>query len=133
MHEAFVGPAVPYGHVERVEDELGAQMRSHRPADHAAAERVDDDRAIEPSFGGPLLSDVGDPQPVGCGGTEVAFDKIRRRHRVEVAACESASFAAMHALDTGLAHQSRDSFASAADAVIEAEFDVHARRAIRAS
>ncbi|HEU5059295.1 MAG TPA: hypothetical protein VFU21_22335, partial [Kofleriaceae bacterium] len=33
-------------HVERCEDELGAEMVGHRPADHAAAPGVEDDRQV---------------------------------------------------------------------------------------
>ena len=108
-------------------------MVVHRPADHAAAERVDHDRDIQPSFAGPLLGDVGNPEPIRRVRPEVAFHQIGRRHRTEVAACESPSSTAVHALDPGLAHEPGDPFAAAADVVIEPQLDVHAWCAIGAS
>ena len=39
--------ALCHGHVQRREDELGAEMRFHRPANHAATPRVDHDGQIQ--------------------------------------------------------------------------------------
>jgi hypothetical protein len=37
MHQAGARPAAVQGHLERVDDEFGAHMIGHRPADDAAA------------------------------------------------------------------------------------------------
>ena len=39
--------ALRHGHVQRGEDELRAEMRFHRPANHAATPRIDDDGQIQ--------------------------------------------------------------------------------------
>jgi len=67
------------GHVEGVQDQLGAQVVGHRPAHHSPGEGVQDHRQIQPPFAGALLGDVGDPEPVGAGRLEVTLDEIRRR------------------------------------------------------
>jgi hypothetical protein len=64
-------------HVERVQDELGAQVVSHRPAHDPPRERVEDHREIQPPFAGALLGDVSDPEPVGPGRGEVPLDQVR--------------------------------------------------------
>jgi hypothetical protein len=37
VHEPERGLALPDGHLERLDDELGAAVLGHRPTDHAAA------------------------------------------------------------------------------------------------
>jgi hypothetical protein len=44
VHQAGVGAAVPDRHLQRFDDQLGAHVLGHRPADAATAEGVDDDR-----------------------------------------------------------------------------------------
>ena len=78
-------PALRERHVERVEHELGAQMRRHRPADDAPAPRIEHDGEIEKAGPGRDVGDVGDPELVGAGRGEVALDEIGRRARVAIA------------------------------------------------
>jgi hypothetical protein len=66
-------------HVERVQDQLGAQVLSHGPAHNSQGEGVQDHREIQPALAGALLGDIGDPEPVGAGRLEVTLDEIRRR------------------------------------------------------
>ena len=63
-------------HVERVEDEVGAQVRRHRPADDATAPRVEDDGQVQEAGPGRDVRDVGDPELIGTGGDELALDQI---------------------------------------------------------
>ena len=69
-----LGPALPDGHVQRVEDELRAQVRRHGPADHSAAPRIEHDGQVEEPCGSRDIRDVGDPELVGSVGREVPFD-----------------------------------------------------------
>ena len=78
-------PALRERHVERVEDELGAQMRRHRPADDAPAPRVEHDGEVEEAGPRRDVGDVGDPELVGPGRREVAVDEIGRGPRVAIA------------------------------------------------
>jgi hypothetical protein len=64
------------GHIERVEDQLGAQVLSHGPAHHPAGEGIQDHCQVQPALAGALLGDVGHPKPVRSGWREVALDKI---------------------------------------------------------
>jgi len=52
QHIARAAPA-PNRHNKRVGDKLSGHAGTHRPADDAAREQVDDGSNIEPAFGGP--------------------------------------------------------------------------------
>ena len=84
--------ALAHGHLERVEDQLGAQVVGHRPADDAAREGVEHDREMHeahghrprracPREGG---GDVGDPELVRRHGGEVALHQVGRRPRLAI-------------------------------------------------
>ena len=77
--------SLPERHVERIWHQLGAQMGLHRPADNPAAERVENHGQVEEAGPGRDVGYIGDPQAIGRGGREVAFDQIRRRPRPGVA------------------------------------------------
>ena len=49
---------------EGVDDELGAHVIGHRPADDPAGEDVLDGGEVEPALPGAQVGDVGDPEPV---------------------------------------------------------------------
>jgi hypothetical protein len=53
-------PALRDGHVQRGQDELRPQMRVHRPADHAATPRIEDDGEIQ---------EAGPPRMTSCRGS----------------------------------------------------------------
>ena len=76
MHNSPNGFAVHPGHLQGVDDQLGAQVISDRPADHAAGVDIQHDRAVHPPAAGAVLGDVGDPQPVGAVGDEPPVDVI---------------------------------------------------------
>jgi hypothetical protein len=59
-------------HVERVKDEVGAQVRRHRPADDATAPRVEDNGEVQEAGPGRDVRDVGDPELIRGGRREVA-------------------------------------------------------------
>src|SRR4029450_11579208 len=84
MYQAWGGVALGDGHVQGVQDQLGAEMVGHRPADDPAGERVEDDGEVEPALTGALLGDVSDPQAGGSWGTELGRDQIRGRGRGRV-------------------------------------------------
>jgi hypothetical protein len=71
-------PPLHHGHVQRVEDEFSPQLGGHRPADHPATPRIEDDGQIEEA--GPCrdVGDVDHPELVGPGGGKVAADQIGR-------------------------------------------------------
>jgi hypothetical protein len=63
-------------HLQSVEDELGAEMISHRPADDPAGEEVLDVREIEPALPRADVGDVRRPRAVRRQWVEVALHEI---------------------------------------------------------
>jgi hypothetical protein len=76
MPEAATGPAAVQRHLERVDDELGAHMLGHRPADDPARKGVLNGGEVDPAFPAAQVGDVGDPQHVGRGATKAPFDQV---------------------------------------------------------
>ena len=74
-----VGATLPERHVEGVEHELRAQVVSHGPADHAAAEGIQHDGEVQEPRPGGDVGDVRNPEPIGCVGGEVALNQVWRR------------------------------------------------------
>ena len=76
-HDTF-GLAVLDRHAEGVDDEVRRLGRVDRPADDPAGEGVEHDRAVHLALAGAVLGDVGQPQPVRLGPSEVTVHEIRR-------------------------------------------------------
>src|SRR5712692_3347764 len=106
------GPTLPEGQVERLQHQFGAQMGFHRPTDDSAAERVEHYRQLKKPGPGRDVSYVGDPQPIGRRGDEVAFDQIGCRPRAALSHCGSYPFAAAHSTKLRSLHQARDPLTS---------------------
>lgn len=68
--------AVAGGHVQRVDYKCGVSLRIHRPAYDPAAERVQDRAAVQSSFSGAVLGDIGDPQLIWGQAVGLAVDQI---------------------------------------------------------
>src|SRR5215831_14568789 len=101
-------PALRHGHVQRGEHQLGVEMRFHRPANHAATPRIDDDGQIQKPGPRRHVRDVGDPQLVRARGREVPFDEIRRRPRRLIADRRAERLATAHPLEASPPHEPRD-------------------------
>lgn len=67
---------MPTGHVQGVDDELGAQVVSDRPAHAPSGVDIDHRGAVHPALAGAVLINVGDPQPVRGIGAEPALDVV---------------------------------------------------------
>jgi hypothetical protein len=79
MDETRPRTPVSNSHLERVDDELGAEVVAHRPADNAAREAVNDGGKVEPAGGGRDVLDVSDPELIGRRRCEIAADQIAGR------------------------------------------------------
>ena len=66
----------PDRHHQGIGDELGRHLSTHRPADRASGEQIDDSRHIEPTFRCPHIREVGDPFAVGSGRFEAAVEDV---------------------------------------------------------
>ena len=123
-------PTLRLGHLERIEDERGAEVRRHRPADDAPAPRIQDDRQVEKPRPGRNVRDVGDPELIRAGRREVPRDEIRSGRAVRIATRSDRSLPATHARQAGRTHQTRDALAADGDPVDD-EVLVNARDAVR--
>ena len=95
-----------------IEDNLGPQMIGHRPPHDLAAPRVEHDGEIEKARRCGHVGDVGHPQLVGCGGGEVAIDKVGRGPCFHIASRrDRTAFPVACADQTRLAHPARDALA----------------------
>src|SRR5919112_1421537 len=104
----------------------------HRPAYDLAAVEVHDRGQIKPALIGLDVSDVGEPDPVRCGGDEVALEQVRGNGEV-VTAVGSAhpSWPRHDGPDAVVAHQSLDATA-ARSAPLSPQLGIDARAAIAA-
>src|SRR6266851_4048435 len=101
------GPALPQRQVERLQHQFGAQMGFHRPADDSAAESVEHYSQVKKPGPGRDVSYVGDPQPIGRRGDEVAFDQIGCWPRARLSHRGSYPFASAHSTKVCGLHQAR--------------------------
>ena len=102
MHDGADRSAAPAGHLQRVDDQLGAQMVRDRPADDAAGVDVEDGGAVDPALAGAVLGDVGEPQLVRPVGTELPLHPVLP-HRL--GGSRVAPAAAVNTLQAGQAEQ----------------------------
>src|SRR4051794_28887323 len=75
-HGAAVGVASLDRHPERVRGQASGRLVADRPADDAAAERVEDDRAVDLALPGRVLGDVGQPELIRTLSPEDAVDEV---------------------------------------------------------
>ena len=133
VHDGAVGRlATPDRHLQRVDDELRAEVVRERPADHAPGPGVEHDREIDLAGAGRVFRDVAHPERVWRVDAELPVDEIVGRDGAEVSAGAAPPPAAIHALDSRRAHQPGDAFASHLDASTEAQLGVHPRAAVGA-
>ena len=106
-------------HVEGFENEFGAQMVGHRPADDAATVHVEYDREIQKASPCRHVGDVSDPDLVWTVGFELAIDEIWRRSGVAIAnRCDDA-FTSRSAFNSAFPHQSGNPLAGDLQAFVD--------------
>jgi hypothetical protein len=118
-------------HSERVDDELCFEVVAHRPADNAAAVRVEDDREKQPALTGRQVGDVSEPQLVRSSGREAATDEVRCRRSRRIGDRRAAPFPSPRdTFQLELAHQPGDPLAADPDPVRLPQLGMHPRRPI---
>jgi hypothetical protein len=114
-----VQAAAPHGVLQRAQHQLDIGSVAGLPADNPPRERIPHTGQPQRPLPGSDARDIGDPQPVGCWGGEVAVDRIRRRRRPRVLVGRAApALAQERALQAGLAHQPRHPLARGPEAVM---------------
>lgn len=127
-HGSGLWASPPTGHLKRVDDDLGGDPIGDRPADDAAAERVNDGGAVDPSVLRTVLRDVAEPEPVRRVCAELPLHEILVRRRVRLPA---APLPTVRDPDqTVQSHQPGDALAADVNAEPEAQLGEHARSAI---
>jgi hypothetical protein len=82
MHELAGGRAAEmHGHLQRVQDQVGAQVRGGLPADDHAREDVLDERQVEKALAGLEVGEIADPQPIRTVGDKAPLDQVGRARR----------------------------------------------------
>src|SRR5215210_898884 len=117
MDEPALGTPALQRLLERVDDELSAEMVLERPANDATAVAVDDDREVQPALPAAQVGDVGNPQPVRRRRMEVALDEIVGDTNARDADRRAAPTSFDRAADACLAHQPLDPLPTDGDAV----------------
>jgi len=103
---AGFGPAPPGRHLERIGDELGADVICDRPAHTAAGPGVDHRSEIHLALPGGVFGDVHDPEPVRARGIESPFHQVRVRVRAVTSGAAPVGLGrVVQAHRTALAHQ----------------------------
>src|SRR5581483_6788217 len=106
VHES-VDPvlALPEGHLQGVEGEVGAEVVGDLPAHDPPGEGVDDVGHEDEPGPGPHVGQVGDPQPVRRRRVEVPLDQVGRPVAGVVAGRGALGLPAGHPTEAELAHQ----------------------------
>jgi hypothetical protein len=76
VNETAIGAATVQRHVQRVDDELGAHVIGHRPANDRAGVGVLNGGEVQPALPGAQVGDVGEPQHVRGSRPELALNKV---------------------------------------------------------
>ena len=109
--------AVQPGHLQRIDDQMAAHLRLHRPAHHAAAEQVDDHGQEKPALVSWDLGDVASPRLVRRGHSEVAMQQVGRNRQTMSAIGGDAETPLAASADTVLPHQLLHPLLAHADAL----------------
>jgi hypothetical protein len=130
MHRPAVGPTVRDGHLERLDDELGAHVVSHRPADDLAAIAIHHRREVQPAFPGADVGDVRAPQPVHSGRVEVARDKVWGGPDALHTDRRAAATATNQTRQASVAHEPLHALATDVDVVLQGQLGMHPGRPV---
>jgi hypothetical protein len=132
MNDAGVGAAAVNGHRERVDDELGAHVVGHRPANDPPAIGVLNRSQVQPALPGSEIGDVGEPQHVRSARPELPFDQVVSDPDTGNPNRCSPILLRYKPGDPGALHQPLDALATDPDATAEAQLRMDPRRAIDA-
>src|SRR5450631_1237385 len=120
-------------HVQRRQNQLGAQMRLHRPAHNAARIHIEHHRQIQKSGPRWNVGDVRYPQSIGSIGVELPIDEVNRTLRTRIGLrCDDIA-AQRCTAKPGRSHQSCHTLAAHANSVVISELGMYVRRAVDAS
>ena len=88
--------ALHHGHLQHLNDALGALLVRHRPAQNPPAEHVENDSQVQEAAARRHVADIGDPQAIWCVGMEVPLDPIRCRRNLRISTRRARRTATTH-------------------------------------
>ena len=130
MDQPRVGSAIPDGHVEGVHHQLGSEVVGHRPANHPAAEDIQDHGQVQPARPGRDVGDVRGPHPIRCRRREPPPDQVWGRSGLRVPSSQPSTPAPVTPNQPGGPHQPSDPFAAHLHTVVQPELGVDAWGAV---
>ncbi len=131
MNHLAQRPSSPEGHFDGFEDQLGADMIGHRPADDPAALHVEHDGQREEAHPGRHIRNVRDPKAIRRGRSKLPPDKVRCGGGIRRATRRARPFAPVTASETSDSEQASNPFARARNPVVT-QFGTDAGRTISA-
>ncbi|MDP9821157.1 hypothetical protein J2S59_000966 [Nocardioides massiliensis] len=120
--------ASPGGHLQGVDDQLGAHVVGDRPAHHLPGEHIEHRAAVDLPGSGGALGDVGAPQQVRSSGRELALHQVLVDRLSRTVAASLVAVADSAA--PGDPQQPGDPLAADPNAQSEPELGVHPRRPV---
>ncbi len=112
MVDDVLGAALPDSHLQSLQDQLGAQVGCHGPADNPAAPGVEHDGQIQEPRPRWNVRNVSDPEFIGATGCEVTLDQIGGRSSPSLSLGGAGCFATADTPQIGSFHQARHPLAS---------------------
>ena len=119
-------------HVERIDDELLAQVIRHSPADNTSTADVENDRQEQEAGMRGDIRNVCDPELVGTLRREISLDEIRRGRSVEISRSGHNPFAPRSTVATAFFNKSSDALVSNTNAYVS-KLRLDSRRTVRRS
>lgn len=116
--------ASPSRHLDRVDDQLGANVIGDGPADATAGEHIDHRGAVNPAFPRAMLRDVGDPKLVRGVGGEYTFHLVLEHGRQPTRSTVT-PFAMVDSLQPSQPHQTFDSAVTDPQPPTQNQFGMH--------
>ena len=117
-------------HVQRGQDQLGAQVRLHRPADDSTRIHIEHHRQIQKSRPRRNVGDVGHPQSIGAIGVELPIDEINWTRSIRIGLRRDDVPSQRSAAKPCRAHQPGHTLASHANPVVIGELRMNGRRTV---
>ena len=128
----IAGASLLKRHVQRVEHEIGFQVRLHQPTHDTSTPGIDDHSQVQEAARRRDVRDVGDPELVGAFHTEVTLDEVRCGPCVSVTLRRAPLLATGRTLQAGQPHQATHALVVDSPAVVP-ELGLHPRLAVRLS
>src|SRR5712671_649385 len=126
------GPALCDRHVQRRQNQLGAQVRLHRPANHASRVHVEHHRQTQATRPDGDIPHIRHPQPIGPIAVELPLHQIHLVPRSRIAQRRHHVAPQRRAPKTCRSHQPGDALAAHPDPMVIGEFGMNVRRAVDA-